>query len=153
MIGEVICNTQSRNSCRNDTIALQVTIETGDQLFGGTDSHVSLLLRSSNGIICQVYKLDNNGNDRERNSIDEYTVCCSKQFLDDDNELSMLGLSQLTRSGKYISFFSDDWFIERIQVRANEKLLFDYRFHDWTLPARKLMFGLTKVNNMNYTRF
>ncbi len=97
------------------------------------DSDVSLLLRINNGIICQVYKLDNIVNDRERNSIDEYTVCCSKQFW----MMRMLGLSQLTRSGKYISFFSDDWFIERIQVRANEKLLFDYRFYDWTLPSRK----------------
>ncbi|CAF3540537.1 unnamed protein product [Rotaria sp. Silwood1] len=88
---------------------LQVKIETGDELFAGTNSHVSLILRSGNGVICQVYDLDNIGNDRERNSVDEYTICCSKDFFnDDDDELSMLAVAKLTRSGKVIPFFSDD---------------------------------------------
>ncbi|CAF1001852.1 unnamed protein product [Rotaria sp. Silwood1] len=89
--------------------ALQVKIETGDELFAGTNSHVSLILRSGNVVICQVYDLDNIGNDRERNSVDEYTICCSKGFFnDDDDELSMLAVAKLTRSGKVIPFFSDD---------------------------------------------
>lgn len=152
-IVQVICNTTSNHICQGDTSALQVKIETGDILFAGTDSHVSLFLRSGNGVTCQDYSLDNTGNDRERKSIDEYVVCCSKDFFDDENELSMVGLAQLTRSGKYISFFSDDWFIERIEIRANEKLLVDYPFHSWTSPARKLLFGVSKLNNGNYTRF
>jgi hypothetical protein len=152
-IVEVICNTKSRNVCQDDTDVLQMKIETGDVLFAGTNSHVSLLLRSGNGVVCQVYDLDNVGNDHERNSIDKYTICCPKGFLDDEHELSMLGLSQLTRTGKYVSFFADNWFIERIEVRADETLLFDYRFHSWTSPSRKLMFGVSKINNTNYTRF
>jgi hypothetical protein len=153
MIVQVLCNTKSKNRCQDDSDALQVKIETGDVLYAGTDAHVSLLLRSDNGVICQVYSLDNIGNDRERNSVDEYTVCCSKEFLNDENELSMLALAQLTRSGKYVRFFADDWFIERVEVRANERLLFDYRFHTWSSPSRKLMFGVSKINNNNYTRF
>jgi hypothetical protein len=115
--------------------------------------HVSLLLRSGNGVVCQVYRLDNFGDDRERNSVDEYTVCCPKEFSNDDNNLSMVALAQLTKTGKFVPLFSDDWFIERIEVRANEKLLFDYRFHSWSSPSKKLMFGVSKTNNNNYTRF
>ncbi len=73
---EVISNTKSTNVCEDDTVALEVKIETGDVLFAGTDSDVNLLLRSGNGVICQVYNLDNIGNDRERKSIDQYTICC-----------------------------------------------------------------------------
>ncbi|CAF3537240.1 unnamed protein product [Rotaria sp. Silwood1] len=109
MIVEVICNTKSTNVCQENSDVLQVKIETGDELFAGTNSHVSLILRSGNGVICQVYDLDNIGNDRERNSVDEYTICCSKDFFnDDDDELSMLAVAKLTRSGKVIPFFSDD---------------------------------------------
>jgi len=69
---EVISNTKSTNVCEDDTVALEVKIETGDILFAGTDSD----LRSGNGVICQVHNLDNIGNDRERKSIDQYTICC-----------------------------------------------------------------------------
>jgi len=153
IIVEVLSNTKSRNVCPDNTAALEVKIETGDVLYAGTDSHVGLLIRSGHGVICQVFNLDNFGNDRERKSIDEYTICCSKDFLTDKNQLSMLGLVQLTRSGRYVSLFSDDWFIERIEVRANQEILFDYRFHSWVSASKKILFGVSKINNTNYIRF
>ena len=81
---EVRSNTQSINICPDNTDGVEVKIETDDVLFAGTDSHASLLLRSGRGIICQVHNLDNIENDRERNSIDKYTIYCSKYFLDKD---------------------------------------------------------------------
>jgi len=153
IIVEVISDTKSKNVCKNDTVALEVTIETGDLLFAGTDSDVNFLLRSGNGVICQVYNLNNNGNDRERKSIDQYTICCSKDFLIDKNQVSMVALAQLAKGGKHTPLFSDDWFIERIQVRANQRILFNYRFHSWASSSKKLLFSVSKINNMNYIRF
>ncbi len=150
---KVTCNTNSVNICDKDHSSLEVNIETGDVFFAGTNSHASLILRNGNGFICQEYNLDNIGDDRERNSIDKYTICCSKEFLNDENELSMLAVAQLTRTRRLLSFLSDDWFIERIEVRANQIILFDYRFHSWTSPSTKLIFGATKINNTNYIIF
>ncbi len=97
--------------------------------------------------------MNNIGNDRERNSIDEYKICCPEEFLADEDELSMVALAQLTRSGRKIPFLTDKWFIEHIEVRAKERILFNYRFHDWSSPSRKLAFGVSKVNNTNYVHF
>jgi hypothetical protein len=77
---EVLSHTKSSYVCPDDAATVEVKIETGDVLFAGTDSHVGLLLRSNHGVICQAFNLDNSGNDRERKSIDEYTICCSKDF-------------------------------------------------------------------------
>ncbi len=115
-------------------------------------SNVGLLLRSNHGVICQVFNLDNSGNDRERNSIDEYTICCSKDFLTDKNQLNMLAMVQFMGNGKHTSLFNN-WFIERIKVRANQRILFDYRFHSWASASKKFLFGVSKINNTNYTRF
>jgi hypothetical protein len=132
---------------------VEVKIETGDVKYAGTDSNIGLLLRSNHGVICQVFNLDNSGNDRERKSIDEYTICCSKDFLTDENQLSMLAMIQFTRSGKHTPLFSDDWFIERIEVRANQRILFDHRFHSWVSATKKFLLGVSKINNTNYIRF
>jgi hypothetical protein len=147
---EVLSNTKSRNVCPNNTATVEVKIETGDVLYAGTDLIVGLLLRSGHGVICQDNDLDNSGNDRERKSIDEYTICCSKYFLTDKNQLSMLGLIQY---GKHGPRRVGDWFIERIEVRANQRILFDYRFHSWSSPSGKVLFGVSKINNKNYIRF
>ncbi len=100
-IVEVLSNTKSRNVCPDNTATVEVKIETGDVLYAGTDSHVGLLIRSGHGVICQVFNLDNFGNDRERKSIDEYTICCSKYFLTDKNQLSMLAMVQFMGNGKH----------------------------------------------------
>jgi hypothetical protein len=65
----------------------------------------------------------------------------------------MLAMVPFTRSGKYTPLFSDDWFIERIEVRANQRILFDYRSHSWTSATKKFLFGVSKINNTNYIRF
>ncbi|CAF2633002.1 unnamed protein product [Rotaria sp. Silwood2] len=106
MIADVLCDTKSSKSCPNDSDALQVKIETGDVLYAVTDSQVTILLHSGNGVICQVLNLDNSDNDRERYSIDEHEICCSKDF-NDDNELSMIALAQLPKEN-FVPFMSDD---------------------------------------------
>ncbi len=152
-IVKVLSHTKSSYVCPDDTSTVEVTIETGDVLFAGTDSNVGLLLRSNHGVICQVSNLDNYGNDRERRSIDEYTICCSKDFLTDQNQLSMLAMMQITRSGKHTPLFIDNWFIERIEVRANQRIIFDYRFHSWASTPKKFLFGVSKINDTDYIRF
>ncbi|CAF1358266.1 unnamed protein product [Rotaria sordida] len=130
MIVEVLCDIKSSKSCPNDSDVLQVKMVTCDLLYAGTDSQVRLLLRSSNGFICQVLDLDNSE-------------------FNDDNGLNMVALAHLTK-GNFVPFVNDAWFIE---VRKNEKFLFDYRFHTWTSLSSAFMFGLSKINNKNYTRF
>jgi len=78
---EVRSNTKSSYVCPEDAATVDVTIETGDVLFAGTDANVGLLLRSHHGVVCQARNLDNYGDDRERKSIDEYVLCCPKDFF------------------------------------------------------------------------
>lgn len=150
---QVICNTKSKRICQKNSYPIQVKISTGDVLYAGTDNDISLILRSANGIICQEYDLNNPGNDRERNHTDEYIICCSKAFFNDKNELSMVAFSELIRIGSRVPAIKDSWFIEHIEIRNNESILFDYRFHDWSSSTNHLLFGVTKLNNKNYLRF
>ena len=50
---------------------IDILIETGSELFAGTDDYVHLLVRDSHGVPCGVANLNNPGEDHERNSIDE----------------------------------------------------------------------------------
>jgi hypothetical protein len=144
-------HTQSQKSCPLDTETLQLIIETGDVLFAGTDDNVNLLLRSTNGVICRAMNLDNPGNDRKRNHVDEYNICCPKGFLSNKSEISMLLFGQMVFAGKTCPG-NNDWFVERIELRADGQVLLEYRFHDWSSPMKQWVFGLTKIGS-NYTRF
>ncbi|CAM4743952.1 unnamed protein product [Rotaria magnacalcarata] len=137
------------NFHNNNTETLKLTIKTGNEWLAGTDDAINLLLRSANGLICRVYNLDNWGNDRERNSIDKYTVCCPEGFLNDKRELSMFALAHVPPSGKNGRASTNDWFIEHVELRASERIVFNYRFHAWTSPSEKWMFGVSKVNDNN----
>lgn len=150
---EVLSDTKSSTVCKNHTEALELTTETGDILFAGTDCDYSLLLRNDNGAICQAYTLNNYGNDRERNSIDQYRICCPKNFLDQNNGLSMLAFIQLGVRGKYPGPCTDDWFIESIELRIDQRRFFRQTIHDWSKRQRQILFGFTKINNSTYIRF
>ncbi|CAF3295812.1 unnamed protein product [Rotaria sp. Silwood2] len=128
MVVDILCDTKSNRSCPDDSDALQVRIGTGDVLYAGTDSQVSVVLRIENGVICQVLDLNNSSNDRERHIFDEYEICCSKEFNQDDG-LTIAAFAQLPK-GNFVPFISDDWFIEPIEVHKNKKtslrILFSY---------------------------
>ncbi|CAF3296061.1 unnamed protein product [Rotaria sp. Silwood2] len=96
----VASNTQSNKYCPIHSDALELEIQTGDKWLAGTDDNINLLLRSGNGMICREYHLDNRGNDRERNSIDKYNICCPEGFSDDYKEISMFALAHGRVAGK-----------------------------------------------------
>ena len=146
-------NTKPSNVCEEGADIVEMTTVTGDVLFSGTDCDYNLFLRSDNGLICQHYKLDNKGNDRERNSIDEYRICCPKNFITNKNGLSMLAFIQLGVAGKHPGPCTDDWFLERIELRINGRRLLNYVFQSWTFHKRKVLFGLSKINGTSYIRF
>jgi hypothetical protein len=126
---------------------IDVVIETGSRVLSGTDDVVGLLLRDSDGVVCTTDDLDNPGDDRKRNSIDHYALCCPQEFATANDFLDMLLLAhRRTRNG-----FSNDWFVEHIEVRRNDFLLFDYRFHAWTNPGSITMFGVSKVADLQST--
>jgi hypothetical protein len=150
---QVTGDTASKNSCQGRNETLQLKIKTGDKLFAGTDDNIDLLLRSANGVICSHTSLDNWGNDRKRNNVDKYTICCPPGFVSDGRELSMLALSHILPRSKYGCRDPNDWFIESIELRAGERVLFDYRFHAWTSTSAQWVFGVTKIGNKSYTRF
>lgn len=149
---KVLSNTKPSNVCMEDADIVDMTIETGDVRFAGTDCDYSLLLRSDNGGICQHHGLDNNGNDRERKSIDKYRICCPRNFINIKEGLSMLAFIQLGVAGKYPGPCTDDWLLERIELRINGRDLLDYTFKSWTFNKRKVLFGLSKINGTNYIR-
>ena len=92
---EVISDTKSSNVCKNHTEALELVVKTGDIRFAGTDCDYGLLLLNDNAAICQEYPLNNKGNDRERNSIDQYRICCPNNFFNQHSGLSILAFIQL----------------------------------------------------------
>jgi hypothetical protein len=118
---------------------VDIIIETGSQFLAGTDDRVRLFLRDSQGVVCIAADLNNSGDDHERNSIDEYAVCCPEDSGKANESLSLLLLGHL-RARKSPG---NDWFIERIKVHSQNFLLLDYRFHAWT--GAVMMFGVTKV--------
>jgi len=128
-------------------------IETGDVWLAGTDDQINVLLRSANGHICRIHHLDNSGNDRERNSVDTYNLCCPEGFASDKRELSMLALAHVPPAGKNGRASTNDWFIEHIEIKVKGNVLFNYRFHAWTSPSKKWMFGVSKVNERDYVHF
>ena len=155
MIVKVTGDTEYKNRCSFDQETLEMTIRAGDEYLAGTDDDINVLLRSSNGKICRAYRLDNDGNDHERNSVDKYTVCCPKGFLSNHRELSLFALAHVLRSGKNGrgSLIGNDWFIESIELKTRGKVILDYRFHTWTSPKKQWMFGVSKAINTNYIRF
>jgi hypothetical protein len=50
---------------------IDIFIETGSELFAGTDNYIHLFVRDSHGVPCGVADLNNPGDDHERNSIDQ----------------------------------------------------------------------------------
>ncbi|CAF3096564.1 unnamed protein product [Rotaria socialis] len=100
IITQITGDTESSNFCTDNTETLKLKIQTGNEWLAGTDDAINLLLRSANGLICRVHNLDNWGNDRERNSIDKYTVCCPEGFSNDKRELSMFALAHVPPVGK-----------------------------------------------------
>jgi len=122
---------------------IDVFIETGSAFFANTDDEILLLLRDSNGVVCTATDLNNSGDDHERDSIDQYALCCPQNFATGNDPLSVLLLSH--RQGPKGS--SNDWFVEHIEVRKNDFLLFEYRFHSWTKPHKVSLFGVSKVAN------
>jgi len=122
---------------------IDVVIETGSEPFAGTNDYIKLLLRDSAGVLCTAVDLNNPGNDHERNSIDHYKICCSEDFAKVNDGLSLFLLSH---NGGYKTG-TNDWFIERIEVRMKDLLLLEYRFHAWTDPTKVTMFGVSKVTS------
>jgi hypothetical protein len=122
---------------------IDVAVETGSEYFSGTDDAISLLLRDSQGVVCTVADLNNSGNDYETNSIDYYAICCPQDFAEAHDPLSMLLLGH--RRGHKGN--SDDWFVERIEVRRQGFQLFKYRFHAWTHPYKTVMLGVSRVTS------
>ena len=153
VIVQITANTKSNKPCPNDKDTLLLTIQTGDRPLAGTDDIIHLALRNSNGTLCWSHDMNNPGNDRERNSIDEYTICCPHGFMPDDGELSMLAFNQMGMNDKNGRIFVNDWFIERIEVRADKGLLLSYRFQAWTKSTTPWLFGVSKIANNTYIRF
>ena len=131
--------------CRshNERKRIDILIETGSELFAGTNDYIRLFLRDSHGVPCGVADLNNPGDDHERNSLDQYAICCPSNFAETDDLLSLLliGHRQAQKGG------SDDWFIERIEVRSKGFVLLEYRFHAWTNPFYLTMFGVSKMES------
>ena len=154
VIVKVTGDTKSNNHCSFDQETLEMTIRTGDEYLAGTDDDINVLLRSPNGKICRT-NLNNDGNDRERNSVDKYTICCSTGFLSNHRELSLFALAHVRRSGTGVraSLTGNDWFIESIKLETHGEVILDYRFHAWTSPRKQWMTGVSKANNTNYIRF
>jgi hypothetical protein len=153
LIIQVAANTKSNKPCTNDKGTLQLTIETGERPLAGTDDIIHLFLRNFNGALCWSHNLNNPGNDRERNSVDEYTICCPEGFMPVDGDLSMLAFNQMGMNDKNGRIFVNDWFIERIEVRADKGLFLSYRFHAWTKSMTPWLFGVSKIGNNTYIRF
>ena len=153
MIVQITANTKSYKVCEEDKDTLLLTIVTGDKPFAGTDDIIHLILHNFNGALCWSHHLNNPGNDRERNSIDEYTICCSKGFMPEDGELSMVAFNQMGMNDKNGRIFVNNWFIERIEARADTRLLLSYRFRAWTKSITPWLFGVSKIANNTYIRF
>ena len=70
-------------------------------------------------------------------------ICCPSNFAETNGLLSLLliGHQRGQKGG------SDDWFIERIEVRSKGFVLLKYLFHAWTDPFRLTMFGVSKMES------
>ena len=120
---------------------INVIIETGSGLFAGTNDKIWLFLRDSQGYLCTADDLNNPGDDHEAGSTDHYAICCSQDFAKANEYLSVLLLGH----NRYGKGHGNDWFIDRIEVRAQNVLLFEFRFHAWTKPHKVAMIGASKV--------
>ena len=154
LIIQVAANTKSSKVCTNDKDALQLMIRTCDKRFAGTDDIIHLLLRSGSGIICRANYLNNLGNDRERNNVDEYTICCPKEFLRDERELSMLAFTQMAIMARKQGRIYDHWCIQHIEARAGKRVLLSYPYFCPATDSRiPWLFGVTRINNTRYIQF
>jgi hypothetical protein len=120
-----------------------VVIETGSMIFAGTDDPIRLFLRDSRGVVCGAADLDNDGNDHERNSVDEYILCCPGDFAANKQPISLLLLNHKPAGKGSVN----NWFIENIKVRTDSNTIFEYRFHAWTDPRSSFIFGATRVEH------
>lgn len=120
---------------------IDVIIETGSEFLAGTDDRISLLLRDNNGMVCTAGDLDNSGNDRERNSIDHYAICCPQDFAKANGSLSQLFFIRFwpPKGGR------DNWLIENVEVRMENTVLLNYGFHAWNDPKKFALFGISKM--------
>lgn len=100
VIVQITANTKSSKPCATDKDTLRLMIRTCDKRFAGTDDIIYLVLPNLNGALCSSHSLNNPGNDRERNSIDECTICCPEGFMPDDGDLSMLAFNQMGMNDK-----------------------------------------------------
>ena len=154
LIVQVAANTKSNKLCTNDKDTLQLIIRTCDKRFAGTDDIIHLLLRSGSGVICRANNLNNPGNDRERNSVDEYMICCPKEFLMDERELSMLAFTQMALMARKQGRDYDHWCIQHIEVRAGKRvLLSNPSFFSATDSRIPWLFGVSKINSTRYIHF
>ena len=152
VIVKVTGDTESKNHCSFDQETLWLKITTGNKLFAGTDDDVHVLLLGADGIICRA-NLDNSGNDRKRNNVDKYTVCCPKGFMNDDREVNMFVLTHMANIGKNGQTVYNDWLIERIELGTNRKVIFNYRLYAWTSSLIQGTVLFSKVDKENFVRF
>ena len=118
---------------------IDIYIETGSQLFSGTDDPIRLLLRDSEGVLCAADDLNNFGDDHQRKSTDQFVLCCPAEFAQGNGPLSLLLLGHRRNSNGH----SNSWFVEHIRVLKGTVPLLEYRFHAWTNPSRIHFFGVS----------
>ena len=149
---QVAGNTKSNNQCSFDQESLWLNITTGNKFFAGTDDHVHVFLLGANDIVCQDY-LDNSGNDRRRNHVDQYIICCPKGLLSDDQEINMFSLTHMAYIGTKGGATYNDWFIERIELGTGGKIIFNYHLHAWTSSQIQGTVLFSRVDKKNYVHF
>jgi hypothetical protein len=152
MIGKVTGDTESENLCSFYQETLWLKITTGNKYFAGTDNNVHLFLLGANGIVCRA-NLDNPGNDRKRNNVDKYIICCPEGFLNDDREINMFALTHLASRGSKGQPEYNDWFIESIRLGTRGKVILHYRLHTWTSSKIQGTVIFSKVDKKNYVYF
>jgi hypothetical protein len=152
MIIKVTGDTESKNLCSFDQETLWLEITTGNKYFAGTNDDVHLFLLGANGIVCRA-NLDNPGNDRKRNNVDKYIICCPKGFLNDDREINMFALTHLAYRGNKGGTMYNDWFIERIELGTSGKVILNYRLQAWTSSEIQGTVIFSKVDEKDYVHF
>ncbi len=152
MIVKVTSDTESKNPCSFDQETLWLKITTGNKFFAGTNDDVHVFLLGANGIVCRA-NLDNPGNDRKRNHVDKYTICCPEGFLNDDREINMFALTHMAFKGNKGQTGYNDWFIERIELGTRGKVILNYRLHAWTSSEIQGTVIFSKVDKKNYVHF
>lgn len=152
LIVKVTSHTKSDKHCSFSQEELWLKIITGNKFFAGTDDDVQLFLLGANGIVCRA-NLDNEGNDRKRNHVDKYIICCPKGFLDNDREINMFTLTHMAYKGNKGGTSYNDWFIESIELGTGGKVILNYRLYTWTSSEVQGTVIFSKVDKNKYIRF